>query len=83
MTTEHINLLRKQLNSLTDKTTMLIEYNDDLGWKITRRIYKNGNKFTIEFIKSNGRTFHVTGNEDQTMDFMIVNNIVNASIIQK
>lgn len=84
MTTEYyINFLRKQLNSLTDKTALLIEFYDDLGWKITRRIYRSGNKFTIEFIKSNGKTFHVTGNEDQTMNFMIVNNVVNASIIEK
>lgn len=83
MTTEYTNFLSKQLDSLTDKTALIIEYYDDLSWKISRRIYRDGNKFTIEFIKANGRTFHITGNEEQTMDFMIVNNIVNASIIQK
>lgn len=83
MTTEHTNFLLKQINSLTDKAAMVIEFYDAFGWKTNRRIYKDGDSFTVEFICPNGKALTKTATKKQVMDFMVDSNVLDSFIIEK
>lgn len=83
MTTEYKNCLYWQLDSLTDKTAMVIKFYDAFGWKTKRRIYKDGNLFSVEFIRPNGKVLTKKDTKDQVMKFMIENNVFDSFIIQK
>lgn len=78
---EYVDFLRKQLNSLTDKNEIVIQYYDELGRKISHVIYKNGDNFTIERLSLNHES-SITYNEDETIFFMLVNNIVNLYFVK-